>query len=426
MTIIIVDGSNLVGDFRHAERMYRLDSGIRALKSKYPEATVIPIVDNGFQGAIGDKDEGVWRKIRNQHGIQRTPQGVRGRGDFLIHELASQQISAGQDVVIVSNDAFRDWHDEYPWITDPGRIIGHSYIKALKQWTFIERGDIVGEANRRSSRGSTNPQDAQGTHPGPPAHPQPPVASGGEGERSTGPKPGNKSRPHRRYTPEPRPSGDTASSDIVSPVPGPPPIRDRDTSATSASSTIPCPVNWEPNRSAPAPLPEIPVFTATLPPARNAGDSEELDDLCAIFVASVKQWGVAPSTFPLFYRTFSRWDGRTMAKPLGVQVSGWSLDNPTGISFTSEGSLDIGVRDNLMGASGHWSGSVTASTALLVTTDGHVIRLVQDSDISGARPTRPAQPLSATSRIDHRHTGRGGTWSLVVDHVRGALTQLGR
>ena len=47
------------------------------------------------------------------------PAGAVGRGDAFILKIADRIKG-----VVLSNDSFQEFHDEYPWLFDEGRLIG--------------------------------------------------------------------------------------------------------------------------------------------------------------------------------------------------------------------------------------------------------------------------------------------------------------
>ena len=53
------------------------------------------------------------------------PAGAVGRGDGFLLQIANRT-----DATVVSNDSFQEFHAEYEWLFEPGRLIGGSRCPA--------------------------------------------------------------------------------------------------------------------------------------------------------------------------------------------------------------------------------------------------------------------------------------------------------
>ena len=56
-----------------------------------------------------------------------------GRGDAFILKIADRI-----DGVVLSNDSFQEFQDEYPWLFDVGRLIGGKPVRGVG-WVFTAR-----------------------------------------------------------------------------------------------------------------------------------------------------------------------------------------------------------------------------------------------------------------------------------------------
>ena len=72
------------------------------------------------------------------------PAGAIGRGDAFVLQIADKA-----DAVILSNDSFQEFHGQYPWLFDEGRLIGGKPVPGLG-WVFLLRTPVRGPASRRS------------------------------------------------------------------------------------------------------------------------------------------------------------------------------------------------------------------------------------------------------------------------------------
>ena len=75
--------------------------------------------------------------------IVTPPAGAIGRGDAFILKIADR-ISG----VVLSNDSFQEFHDEYPWLFDVGRLIGGKPVRGVG-WVFTPRLPV---RNTKTSR----------------------------------------------------------------------------------------------------------------------------------------------------------------------------------------------------------------------------------------------------------------------------------
>src|SRR5581483_7172302 len=74
------------------------------------------------------------------------PAGAIGRGDAFVLQIADR---ANADVF--SNDSFQEFHGQYPWLFDEGRLIGGKPVSNVG-WVFVLRAPVRGPASRRSVR----------------------------------------------------------------------------------------------------------------------------------------------------------------------------------------------------------------------------------------------------------------------------------
>ena len=72
------------------------------------------------------------------------PAGVIGRGDAFLLQIADRV-----DAVVLSNDSFQEFHGQYGWLFDKGRLIGGKPVPHVG-WVFMERSPVRGPQSRRS------------------------------------------------------------------------------------------------------------------------------------------------------------------------------------------------------------------------------------------------------------------------------------
>jgi hypothetical protein len=110
------------------------------------------------------------------------PAGVIGRGDAFVLQIAERA-----DATVLSNDSFQEFHGEYPWLFDEGRLIGGKPVEHVG-WIFLPRTPVRGPASKRSIRDAKKPRGSSGSRKAP--------ARQGSKEAS-GPMPVPKSPPPR-------------------------------------------------------------------------------------------------------------------------------------------------------------------------------------------------------------------------------------
>jgi hypothetical protein len=70
------------------------------------------------------------------------------------------QIADKADATVLSNDSFQEFHGQYPWLFDEGRLMGGKPVPPLG-WVFLARTPVRGPKSRRSVRESRSPKDTK-------------------------------------------------------------------------------------------------------------------------------------------------------------------------------------------------------------------------------------------------------------------------
>jgi hypothetical protein len=151
---VVVDGSNLATEGRSLPNLTQLEEAVNAYQAEHPDATIIVVVDATFEHRI-DPSERSRLKDAELHGeVVAPPAGTIGRGDVFILKIAERQ-----DAVVLSNDSFQEFHEEFPWLFEPGRLVGGKPVTGVG-WIFTERTPVRGPKKRSSGRGSKMPVKA--------------------------------------------------------------------------------------------------------------------------------------------------------------------------------------------------------------------------------------------------------------------------
>jgi hypothetical protein len=143
---LVVDGSNIATEGRAAPSLAQLDEAVRALLADQPYDAVTVVVDATFGHRIDPSEREAFEEAALSGEVLTPPAGAIGRGDAFILQIADR---AGADVF--SNDSFQEFHGQYTWLFDEGRLIGGKPVPNVG-WVFVLRAPVRGPTSRRSVR----------------------------------------------------------------------------------------------------------------------------------------------------------------------------------------------------------------------------------------------------------------------------------
>src|SRR5918994_3907472 len=141
---VIVDGSNIATEGRDAPSLAQLDEAVSAFIEEYQPDHVTVVVDATFPNRIDRKERQTFEDAVDANELITPPAGAIGRGDAFVLQIARK---AGAS--ILSNDSFQEFHGEYPWLFERGRLIGGKPVPHVG-WVFMERAPVRGPTSRRS------------------------------------------------------------------------------------------------------------------------------------------------------------------------------------------------------------------------------------------------------------------------------------
>ncbi len=130
---VVVDGSNFATEGRVTPSLTQLDEAVRAFLDEHPNAEVIVVADASFEHRVAPNERARFKGAELAGEIVTPPAGAIGRGDAFILKIADRIKG-----VVLSNDSFQEFHDEYPWLFDEGRLIGGKPVKGVG-WVFTPR-----------------------------------------------------------------------------------------------------------------------------------------------------------------------------------------------------------------------------------------------------------------------------------------------
>ena len=135
---VVVDGSNLATEGRTVPSLVQLDEAVRAFIEEYPKSEVIVVVDASFEHRVAAAERARFKDAEMAGEIVTPPAGAIGRGDAFILKIAHRI-----DAVVLSNDSFQEFHEDYPWLFDANRLIGGKPVKGVG-WVFTPRIPVRG------------------------------------------------------------------------------------------------------------------------------------------------------------------------------------------------------------------------------------------------------------------------------------------
>jgi hypothetical protein len=234
---VVVDGSNIATEGRSLPSLAQLDEAVRAFLAERPHDICTVVVDATFEHRIDASEKQMYDEALAANELLTPPAGSIGRGDKFILEIADRV-----DATVFSNDSFQEFHGEYEWLFDEGRLIGGKPVPGVG-WVFVARTPVRGPKSRMATRAASRKRTRTGggsaakkaQHSGP-------TASGVD----LGPMPKPKAPPPGRAKKAPESPASPASSETTGTS------RRRGRGAAAAAPSSPSPVE-----AVNAPLPFI-------------------------------------------------------------------------------------------------------------------------------------------------------------------------
>jgi len=149
---VVVDGSNIATEGRTLPSLQQLDDAVRALLAEFPVTEVTVVVDASFGHRIAEEERAAYEEAVLAGELVSPPAGAIGRGDAFVLSIAHRA-----EATVFSNDSFQEFHGQYSWLFDEGRLIGGKPIPGVG-WVFVLRAPVRGPASRRSQRDSREPK----------------------------------------------------------------------------------------------------------------------------------------------------------------------------------------------------------------------------------------------------------------------------
>jgi hypothetical protein len=142
----VIDGSNLATEGRTMPSFEQLRDAVSALRAEQSDSTITVVVDASFEHRIDKQEQPAFHAAEAAGDIVSPPAGAIGRGDGFLLQIANR--TGG---TVVSNDSFQEFHGEYDWLFEPGRLIGGKPVPGVG-WIFSLRSPVRGPKSHRAVR----------------------------------------------------------------------------------------------------------------------------------------------------------------------------------------------------------------------------------------------------------------------------------
>jgi hypothetical protein len=151
----VIDGSNLATEGRTEPSLAQLREAVAAFRGEHPGSVVTVVVDASFEHRIDPSERGAFAKVEVANEVVSPPAGAVGRGDGFLLQIANRT-----GATVVSNDSFQEFHAEYEWLFEPGRLIGGKPVPGVG-WIFSLRRPVRGIVSRKTTQRAKKEEKAE-------------------------------------------------------------------------------------------------------------------------------------------------------------------------------------------------------------------------------------------------------------------------
>ena len=140
---VVVDGSNIATEGRSLPSLAQLSEAVMSFMEEHPNAAITVVVDATFGHRIDKKEVKEFEEGISNNELVAPPAGAVGRGDAFVLAIAQKSNAS-----ILSNDSFQEFHADYEWLFDEGRLIGGKPVPHVG-WVFVDRVPVRGPVSRK-------------------------------------------------------------------------------------------------------------------------------------------------------------------------------------------------------------------------------------------------------------------------------------
>src|SRR5438309_6196677 len=154
---VVVDGSNIATEGRSLPSLKQLDEAVRTFLAEHPHDVCTVVVDATFEHRIDSSEKKMYDDALAANELLTPPAGSIGRGDKFILEIADRV-----GATVFSNDSFQEFHGEYEWLFDEGRLLGGKPVPGVG-WVFVARTPVRGPKSRIATRAAGRKRERAAT-----------------------------------------------------------------------------------------------------------------------------------------------------------------------------------------------------------------------------------------------------------------------
>src|SRR6516225_7457859 len=143
---VVVDGSNIATEGRAMPSLRQLNDAVLAYMEEHPDDLITVVVDATFGHRIDPREVPEFDAAIENNELVSPPAGAIGRGDAFVLTIANKA-----NAIVLSNDSFQEFHGDYAWLFDDGRLIGGKPVPHVG-WVFVPRAPVRGPVSRRAVR----------------------------------------------------------------------------------------------------------------------------------------------------------------------------------------------------------------------------------------------------------------------------------
>src|SRR5215204_6026717 len=133
---VVVDGSNIATEGRAMPSLRQLNEAVMAYLEEHPDDVITVVVDATFGHRIAPAEVAEFDAAIENNELVSPPAGAIGRGDAFVLTIANKA-----NATILSNDSFQEFHGEFPWLFDEGRLLGGKPVPNVG-WVFVNRAPV--------------------------------------------------------------------------------------------------------------------------------------------------------------------------------------------------------------------------------------------------------------------------------------------
>jgi len=141
---VVVDGSNIATEGRTKPSLAQLNEAVLTFMKEFPGTVVTVVVDATFGYRIDRKEQVEFEQAIDANELVTPPAGAVGRGDAFVLGIADKV-----EASVLSNDSYQEFHGQYPWLFNEGRLIGGKPVPHVG-WVFVERLPVRGPVSRKA------------------------------------------------------------------------------------------------------------------------------------------------------------------------------------------------------------------------------------------------------------------------------------